>query len=65
MANYCKIKPDCGLHLFESAKKRFGYETAWNLWSLCNVASFMNRKSFKLDAEGFPDIDSLMADSAV
>lgn len=65
MAGYCKISPNRGKLLFDNLKERFDYSTAWKLWALSTLSSFKKGKNFKLDAEGFPTIESMLADSDV
>jgi len=65
MAKYCKTKPDKGLQLFNDLKERFSYRTAWKIWAVSTLPAFLEGKNFKLDSEGFPNIQELLEDKQI
>ena len=67
MANVCITMPKKGKGqtLFNNLKKEFGYQRAWELWSLSQSATLMQGKSFTRDSEGYPVMSEFLEDSDV
>ena len=67
MANVCITMPKKGegQALFNNLKKEFGYQRAWELWSLSQSDSLMQGKSFTRDSEGYPVMGEFLEDSDV
>lgn len=67
MANVCITMPKKGegQALFNNLKKEFGYQRAWELWSLSQSNSLMQGKSFTRDSEGYPVMGEFLEDSDV
>ena len=67
MANVCITMPKKGegQALFNNLKKEFGYQRAWELWSLSQSNSLMHGKTFTRDSEGYPVMGEFLEDSDV
>ena len=67
MSDTCVIMPKKGngQTLFNDLKKEFGYERAWELWSLSQSETLLQGKSFTRDSEGYPVIEEFLKDSDV
>lgn len=63
MGNSCVVIPKKGASFFKEARSKFGYNTAKELYYLTQSPAFMekNKKSLRLDSEGFPSLSSLIA----